>query len=81
LGLAHLLTRGERESHCGCGPFVDLLMSPWSEQRSLKSKIKQNLAVMLQISQLEKNKKTLYIKIIIIIKEGMAAYSQEVQGK
>jgi len=55
LGLAHLLTRGERESHCGCGPFVDLLLSTWSEQKELE--IQNKTKFMLQISQLKKKEK------------------------
>jgi hypothetical protein len=63
LGLAHLLTRGERESHCGCGPFVDLLLSTWSEQKELEIQNKTKFdVVMLQISQLKKKEKNLRYK-------------------
>jgi hypothetical protein len=64
-----------------CG-FVDESME-WAKEFEIQNKTKFD-EVMLQISQLKKKKKTLYILIIIIIimiiKEGMGAYSQEVQG-
>jgi hypothetical protein len=77
--VAHLLTRGERESHCGCGPFVDLLMSPWSDQRSSKSKIKQNLTGLCCKFSIKKEKNPILKNNNK--KEGIGAYSQKVQGK